>query len=271
MRRKHSCPLCEKKFSRRWNRDRHLCFVHQSVSPCFSLEDVEQANSKFNYGMSRLYDSPNPSFSSFRLQRKDPVDQSLHILHKLAEFKRLTEYIASTPIRRSVNHFAGHSFKSYNDHNTALRTNYGDLEIVGYRGFLCRSCLIAHPLPLYRDNSNNQVTIHQTKHHCNPERLLEIQRSRVDKKNYLADLYKNHLPILMLRTIEDWISGPYLLEAVEASSPNNACKFIYVSSQKEWARRVIHDKKTTLTFDELVDFISITKYKTYSYFKMKTD
>jgi hypothetical protein len=75
----------------------------------------------------------------------------------------------------------------------------------------------------------------------------------------------------MLRTIEEWTSGHYLLEAVDASSPNTGCEFIYMSSQKKWASRVIHDKKITLTFDELVDFIGTTKYKTYSYFKIKTD
>jgi hypothetical protein len=75
----------------------------------------------------------------------------------------------------------------------------------------------------------------------------------------------------MLRTIKLWTSGHYLLKAVEASSPNNGHKFIYVSSQMKWAIRAIHDGITTLTYDDLVDFISTTRYKTYSYFKMKTD
>jgi hypothetical protein len=75
----------------------------------------------------------------------------------------------------------------------------------------------------------------------------------------------------MLRTIREWTSGHYILVATEASSPNNSCKFIYVSGQKKWASGVIHDMKTTLCYDELVDFISTTKYKTYSYFEMKRD
>jgi hypothetical protein len=139
---------------------------------------------------------------------------------------------------------------------------------VGYKGFLCKHCLIAHSLPLYYDKFSKNSKIHEVTHHCNAERLLEIQR-RVDKKNYLVELYKNQLPLLMLRTIEEWTSGHYLLEAVEASSPNTGCEFIYISGQTKWASRVIHNKKTILTYEDLVDFISTTKFTTYSFVKMK--
>jgi hypothetical protein len=103
-------------------------------------------------------------------------------------------------------------------------------------------------------NLTKKSKIHETEHHCNAETLLEIQR-RVDKKDYLVELYKNQLPILMLRTIEEWTSSHYLLEAVEESSPNSGCEFIYIYSQKKWASLVIHDKKTTLIYEELVDFM----------------
>lgn len=87
----------------------------------------------------------------------------------------------------------------------------------------------------------------------------------------LADLYKNHLPILMLRTVKEWTRGYYTIVAVEASSPNNGHKSINVSSQKKWANRAIEEGITTLTYDELVDFISTAKYRTYSYIEMERD
>jgi hypothetical protein len=148
--------------------------------------------STFNHQMSRIYDSFNPNSFSSRLLGEDLIDQSLLILCKLAEIKRLTTYISSTPIRQSGNCFTGHPFVSYSEDSMTPRSHYDDLEIAGYKGFLCKRCLIAHPLPLYYDKFSKKSKIHEMKHHCNAERLLEIQR-RVDKKNYLVELYKNQL------------------------------------------------------------------------------
>jgi hypothetical protein len=191
----------------------------------------------FKYQGSGIYDNPSTNYFNFRLLGNDPVDQSLQILRKLAEVKKLSEYICSTPTRQSVD-FIGPPFKTYSNGNTPQRSDYDDLIIVGYNGFMCGRCLVAHPLPIYRDRF--KFTIHYTKHHCNSESLLD-SKNLDRQKNYLAGLYKNMLPSLMLRTIKLWTSSHYLLKAVMASSPNNGHKFIYISSQMKWATRAIHE------------------------------
>jgi hypothetical protein len=138
LRRKHICHLCGRYFSRRWNKDRHRSSVHQSshLFPSFSIHDVDYERSMFKYQGSGIYDNPSTNYFNFRLLGNDPVDQSLQILRKLAEVKKLSEYICSTPTRQSVD-FIGPPFKTYSNGNTPQRSDYDDLIIVGYNGFMC--------------------------------------------------------------------------------------------------------------------------------------
>lgn len=128
----------------------------QFCFPSLSFQDVYQQKSMFNHQMSRIYNSFNPNSFSSRLLFKDPIDQSLQ-MSKLAEIKRLTSYISSTSIRQSGNCFTGHPFQSSSENSRTPRSQYLDLEFVGYKGFLCKRCLIAYPLPLYYDKFNKKI------------------------------------------------------------------------------------------------------------------
>jgi hypothetical protein len=71
--------------------------MHQSshLFPSFSIHDVDYERSMFKYQGSGIYDNPSTNYFNFRLLGNDPVDQSLQILRKLAEVKKLSEYICS--------------------------------------------------------------------------------------------------------------------------------------------------------------------------------
>ena len=103
------------------------------------------------------------------------------------------------------------------------------------------------------------------------ERLTEIQRHKVDKEKVLFDLYRNQLPVVMLRAVREWTENQASLKALEVSIPVDSSNVIIVSSLKRWLTRAIHERVTLLTDDELKDFISTVKDRTYAYFRIQDD
>jgi hypothetical protein len=228
-----------------------------------------------NYKASRfksqsfLHHRPHSNFLARELD-KNPIDRSLEYLRKIVEFKRLKEEISSMPSRESYHSLNGCSFSEANKtFDILLQPKIEDLEVIGYSGFVCRNCLTAHPLPIYKGKFNPVRNPIQTTHRCNMERMAELQHHKVDKENVLFDLYRNQLPLVMLSSVRKWTANQTRLKAVEVSVTVDDRNLITVSDTKLWVTRAIRERVTPLTDEELKDFISIVKDRTYAYFRIQ--
>ena len=159
-----------------------------SLSHPFLRQDMNQVNTGLRF---RLFKRDTPYFRSASppSQRKHILDSSLEILRKLADCKRLKEELSVTPIRGT--YFQSNQFppQSVNAHPLPTKSQIQDLEIIGYQGIVCQSCLIAHPLAIYQVKDRPGVKPIMTRHSCNAERLSEVQQlPSQNRQNILADL-----------------------------------------------------------------------------------
>jgi hypothetical protein len=226
-------------------------------------------SSRFNSHTSHHY-RPHSNFHAPQLD-KNPLDRSLEILRKIAEIKTLKEEISSMPSRESYHRFNGCSSDANRTFDFLLQPKIEDLEVIGYIGYVCQYCLIAYPLRIYKDKFNRALNPIQTRHSCNMESLVEIQHHKEDKEKVLIDLYRNQLPSVMLKAVREWTGNQTSLKAVEVSMPLDGCDIITVSNLKQWVMRAIRDRVTLLTDEELKDFISTVKDRTYAYFRIQDD
>jgi hypothetical protein len=202
---------------------------------------------------------------------KNPLDRSLEFLRKIAELKKLKEEISSIPSRESHHSFNISSSDANKGLDFPIQPKFEDLEVIGFNGFVCRSCLTALPLRIYKNKSNCVLNPILTWHICYFERLMEIQHHKLDKENVLRDLYRNELPGVMLNAVREWTGNKTSIKAVEVSIPVDSCNLITVSNPKRWITRAIHERVTHLTDEELIDFIKIVKDRTYAFFRIHGD
>lgn len=269
LRKKHYCHLCGKPFSRRWNKERHITSVHQSnpLSPSFGIQDGNYEVSKFKSHTSNYY-SRYSNFHSPQLQRKNPLDPSLEILRKISEFKRLKEDLLSTPTRQPWYRLKGDIPDTINTNSFAPQFTFQDLGIIGYMGYVCQNCLIAHSLPIYQVKNKPGVKPILTRHSCNTKRLSEIQQQTLNKRDILANLYFNQLPRQILESAKEWTKNNCTLMAIEVAAPFEGCPTIDLLDQKEWAILAIKNGFAVLTNEQLEDFIHTVKTATCACFRI---
>jgi hypothetical protein len=147
-----------------------------------------------------------------------------------------------------------------------------DLEAIRYRGYICKECLLAHPLAIYRHKYRSGAII-ETQHRCNEQRILQIQQGlqKGDKESVLANLYMNELPEMMWKFVREWTKDRILLMAAEVQSPSDGFSEFIVSDETQWAIRAIRDRSTILAVGELADFLKIVKNSTGAYFRLRDD
>jgi len=199
-------------------------------------------SSRFNYHTSLNY-RPHSNFHAPQ-RVNNPIDRSLEILRKIAEFKTLIEEISFMPSRESYKRFNGYSSDTNRTFDLVLQPKIEDLEVIG--------CI------------DLEVIV------CSMERLVQIQHHREDKEKVIIDLYRNQLPEVMLNTVREWTENQTSLKAVNVSMPDDY-DIITVSNLKGWLTRAIHEGVTHLTDDELTDFIGIVKDRTYANFRIQDD
>lgn len=201
----------------------------------------------------------------------NPIDSWLQKLRPLVEIKRLMGELSFRPMQQP-SFFPYNGAVSQPNMHQRFQPPYRmeDLEIMGYRGYVCKECLTAHPLAIYRHKHQKEKIIH-TKHDCDIRRRLEIQggQQRDREVSILTNLYVNELPKLMLRFVGEWTKGKTLLAAAELSASPEGCREIKISSEKQWANRAIRYGCTVLTDDELTDFINTATDCTGAYFRLR--
>jgi hypothetical protein len=131
-------------------------------------------------------------------------------------------------------------------------------------GYVCRECLVAHPLAVYRHKYSPAVKPIPTVHACVNEMILEIQQQKDNKEPVVANLYSNELPEMMLRYVRGWARGRAILLTTEIPSLFDSNHEFLISSQKQWAIHTIRDGSAILTEDELLDFIDIVRNDTWA-------
>jgi hypothetical protein len=298
MRNKYRCQICGEPFSRRWNMERHIKRSHHSDpelrSVFSSFHNTNDQVSKFStfkshnpgyyspyssvHNYSRIFHrSPFPENSSIIEQTNrlgtfnDLLDTWLQKLRKWAEIKRLTEELS--PEQKQKPYFYPYNGAVYqSDMHQSFQSSIRmeDLEIIGYEGYVCKECLTAYPLAIYRHKFQTAKVIH-TKHVCYNGRKLEIQegQQKVNQVSILTNLFKNELPKLMLRSVREWTRGRAILMATDIPSPTNGSHQFIICGEKQWATRAIKAGSTVLTDDELSEFINIVKDCTAAYFKVQ--
>ncbi|HEY6883671.1 MAG TPA: hypothetical protein VI278_06500 [Nitrososphaeraceae archaeon] len=156
---------------------------------------------------------------------------------------------------------------SIRDDEKNLDFTVDDLEIIGYQGYVCKDCLIFHPLTLYLDR---QGKIAQIRHGCNSQRLHDIQHI-LDKKKIVLELI-SQVPGKMKSVVNEWTRNQNYVYAVEVKKEelisDHLVTDLPVTDNQSWIARVIKDKQTMLTDEELEDFLGICGYSTFSYFNI---
>ena len=203
------------------------------------------------------------------VQHKYLLDSSLEILRKFTELKRLKEELSVIPIHQpylQVNHYPS---QPNNAQVSPPEFQMQDLEIIGYMGIVCQSCLIAHPLAVYQLKDRPGVNPIMTRHSCNAERLLEIQQQQgLNTQEILADLYLHQLPRRILESAKKWTKEDCTLTAIEVAAPFEDCPLIDLVDQKEWAVLAVKNGFVILTNEQLEDFIHTVKLATCACFKI---
>jgi hypothetical protein len=296
MRIKYRCQTCGEPFTRHWNMERHIKRMHPSgfQPPAFPFHNMNDqvskfsnfkshspnyynSNHKFPYSSNIFPRSPFQEDSSIYEQpnsprtANDPLDSCLQKLRRWAKIKRLKEELSFRPMQQpylSPYNGAVSQPNMYQRFQPPFKME--DLEIIGYKGYVCKECLTANPLAIYRHNYQKDKII-RTTHGCNNKRKLEIQgeQRKNNETSMVTNLYMNELPKLMLEDVREWTKGKAILMAAELSIPPDSSREIIISIEKQWANRAIRNGCTFLTDDELADFINTVKDYTGAYFKVQ--
>jgi hypothetical protein len=179
-------------------------------------------------------------------------------LRRIAEFKRLLNDLSPTSSSQAFIEPYKLSIDRPRISEPMLKIE--NLEILGYMAHICKECLISHPLTLYWDRSN-MATV-PTVHNCDNERLLEVQESTLNKEDFIETLY-NGLPKLMFHTVKKWTKGAPMLKTAEIPAAEGLQNYIPADKWR-WAFRAIRNGSTTLSDDELFDFLDLAGLKTYA-------
>jgi hypothetical protein len=71
-------------------------------------------------------------------------------------------------------------------YNLSEPFQFDDLETIGYRGHVCKRCLLIHPLAIYH-HKNGQTGNIEMKHQCSSKRLNDVKQ-KPDKDKIITDL-----------------------------------------------------------------------------------
>jgi hypothetical protein len=122
------------------------------------------------------------------------------------EIKRLKEELSFRPIQQPyLSPYNGPKVSQPNMYQRFQQPfKMKDLEIIEYEGYVCKECLTAYPLAIYRHKYQKDKII-PTAHGCNSERKAQIQEKPQEdnETSIFTDLSMNELPKLMLWSVRE--------------------------------------------------------------------
>jgi hypothetical protein len=294
-----SCPYpqCSMSSNRHWNVMRHLERTHDRVGMPLNQNDF---TSMYKESPSRERSlSPTAvassvaaaSLSSAHKQEKnnDLLDHVLPALRKVAEFKNLLSELSpsSQGIPISASSY-GFTHAACNRPSNAFRNpaysqafgfNDDEFEIVGYRGYTCRSCLTNHPLAIYtrkrpelgQQQQQQQLQIIPTEHQCDSQRLISCSSSPTETKNkIIADLHYR-LPESITNAVNGWTKNRSCLLSFEIPyNIQKGCSIdLFPKHENHWSTRAIKKRQTAFNnAEELKDFICSANNTTFGIFNV---
>jgi len=179
-------------------------------------------------------------------------------------------------------------------------------EIFGFRGHTCSKCLMKEHLPVSYSTDNKIGARFEVKHTCRPVLLANNQNLDDKVRASRVELMRNTLPSYLKYVVNLWTSEKVVLLAIELPgdgpptpdpkandqikilSPRNTKAFITFQRSMEkhvelnpdrggtgnpnhWSSRVIQQGSTSLTGNELEEFLKALQNATFGVFKIYVD
>ena len=272
---------------RHWNLKRHLARMHGGAATPIG-EYTFQHQPSTNLHPFNFYQASNPYFVSKYFQdsryqkheSSDSMEEFLESLRKINELKNLTSQLLSSnlpPIKvypylqvpsSTIDFTSRQPVRIQNEYNTTSPNSTKDPEIIGYRGYVCLTCLTAEPLPIYGDNL---VGVEKAVHECNTERLEEVS-NLINRDEIIRKLYAQ-LPERMKDVTNVWTKCKnhiIALKIEEAYTAVDKITELTINDNNSWAVRVIRDGRTILSDEELMAFFKASNNSTSAYFKIQS-
>jgi len=199
---KWHCPNCPESSGRYWNLERHIDRKQAGVcKPVREDGSIHQRNAAYQpYGFQSLPTNFNIHHHFQSRQKEyeisDSMEKILEPLRQISEFKILTSQLLALnqrPISKvnpnlrppqTVDFTSRQPIRIQNQNNITSPNSTEESEIIGYRGYVCLTCLTAEPLPVYGDKLGVKKTVHE----CNPERVEEV-RNLGNRNEIIQKLY----------------------------------------------------------------------------------
>jgi hypothetical protein len=179
-------------------------------------------------------------------------------------------------------------------------------EIFGFRGHTCSKCLMKEHFPVSYSTDNKIGARFEVKHTCRPVLLANNQNLDDKVRASSVELMRNTLPSYLKYVVNLWTSEKVVLLAIELPgdgpptpdpkandqikilSPRNTKAFITFQRSMEkhvelnpdrggtgnpnhWSSRVIQQGSTSLTGNELEEFLKALQNATFGIFKIYVD
>ena len=284
--------------SRHWNVTRHIGRRHDGLGVPINQNDFtskpykESANRERSQPLSAIASSlAAVSLSSAQKQQKniDPFDYILPRLRKTAELKNLLSQLSTrsqgNPVFASSYGFTHAACRLSNAFSNLpypqpFCFNDDEIEIVGYRGYACGSCLINHPLAIYtpkqpalgqQKQQRQQLQIIPTSHQCDSQILIRCSSLPTETKHeIIANLYSS-LPETIMKTVNAWTKNRSCLLSIEI--PYNIqkvyCIDLFPKHENHWSIRTTKKRQTAfINAEEVKDFICSANNATFGLFNV---
>lgn len=292
-------PYCSMSSSRHWNVIRHIARRHDGLGAPLNQNDFtsksykESANRERSLSPSVIASSlAAASLSSAQKQQKniDPFDYILSHLRKTAELKNLHSQLFTRSQGNPV--FAssyGFTHAACNHLSNAFSNltypqpfcfNDDEIEIAGYRGYACGSCLINHALAIYtpiqpalgqQKQQRQQLQIIPTSHQCDSQRLIQCSSLPTETKHeIIANLYSS-LPETIMKTVNGWTKNRSCLLSIEIpyNIQKGYCIDLFPKHENHWSIRTTKKRQTAFNnAEEVKDFICSANNATFGLFNV---
>ena len=291
-------PYCSMSSSRHWNVIRHIGRRHDGLGVPFNQNDFtskpykESANRERSQPLSAIASSlAAVSLSSAQKQQKniDPFDYILPRLRKTAELKNLLSQLSTrsqgNPVFASSYGFTHAACRLSNAFSNLpypqpFCFNDDEIEIVGYRGYACGSCLINHPLAIYtpkqpalgqQKQQRQLLQIIPTSHQCDSQRLIRCSSLPTETKHeIIANLYSS-LPETIMKTVNAWTKNRSCLLSIEIpyNIQKGCCIDLFPKHENHWSIRTSKKRQTAfINAEEVKDFICSANNATFGLFNV---
>jgi hypothetical protein len=292
------CPICGYSRPRHWNLQRHIDRKHPGTGQCPVKYSVPN-NIQFKSSLASYYTPYQNPFQRYpsnmksstsspydrrlegpKEEKKQQDDNSIEKWNKkLRECKEFVDHlqyfsnrsITGFPNNMTIPRYALNngiiSTDKYSNEKSPLGKSK-NLVTPAFRAIVCDQCLTIKALT--PDTYKKTLNPENKSDFCSPERLLRTQQlTHQEKVEKLIELHKI-LPEAMMSKVKQWTNDkPYLL-AGEYSYPLENCSAELTVNRFEnkWYIRAVIDGRTTLTDEELLDFLHRSKGSTCANMKI---